>query len=120
MLATIAVFLGCFKDWTPFLGPGEVGTIMVVCADRRQTRVIMRYYLGLLKAVPMLKRQIEGVTQESITLKNRVVIEIHTASFRTTRYTIVAALLDELAFWPTLLRKSRSRGAMATSHLERD
>jgi len=42
------------------------------------------------------------LTRESISLKNRIVVEIHTASFRTTRgYTIVAALLDELAYWPT-------------------
>jgi hypothetical protein len=35
-------------------------------------------------------------------LKNRIVVEIHTASFRTTRgYSIVPALLDELAYWPT-------------------
>ena len=33
---------------------------------------------------------------------DRVVIEIRAASYRTTRgYTVVAALLDELAFWPT-------------------
>jgi hypothetical protein len=102
LLATIAVFLACFKDWRPFLGPGEVGTIMIIAADRRQARVIMRYCLGLLQSVPMLKQQIESTTQESISLKHDVMIEIHTASFRTTRgYTIVAALLDELAFWPT-------------------
>ena len=35
-------------------------------------------------------------------LTNRISIEVHTASFKTTRgYTIVAALCDELAFWPT-------------------
>src|SRR5262249_44263548 len=102
ILAVVAVFLACFKDWRPFLGPGEIGTIMVIAADRRQARVIMRYCLGLLKAVPMLKRQIERTTQEAIHLRNRVVVEVHTASFRTTRgYSIVAALLDELAYWPT-------------------
>jgi hypothetical protein len=102
LLAVIAVFLACFRDWRPYLGPGEVGTVMIVAADRRQARVIMRYALGLLKAVPMLSRQIENVTRESITLRNRVVIEVHTASFRTTRgYTIVCALLDELAYFPT-------------------
>jgi hypothetical protein len=101
VLAVIAIFLACFFDWRPFLGPGEVGTIMIVAADRRQARVIMRYCLGLLEAVPMLKRQIEGTTRESISLRNRIVVEIHTASFRTTRgYTIVAALLDEIAYWP--------------------
>jgi hypothetical protein len=50
----------------------------------------------------MLRRVVEDETQETITLKNRVSIEIHTASFRSTRgYTIVAALLDEIAYWPS-------------------
>jgi len=101
VLATIAVFLAAFKDWRPYLGPNEAGTVMICAADRRQARVIMRYCLGLLRAVPMLRQLIEGETRESIALRNRVVIEIHTASFRSTRgYTIVAALLDELAYWP--------------------
>ena len=53
---------------------------MVICADRKQARVIMRYCLGLLKAVPMLQKLIESQTRESISLRNRVVIEVHTAS----------------------------------------
>jgi len=102
VLACIATFLACFKDWRPFLGPGEVATVMVIAADRRQARVIMRYVLGLLKAVPMLRRQVENVTRESIELTHNVIIEIHTASFRSTRgYSIVAALCDEIAYWPT-------------------
>ena len=61
----------------------------------------MRYCCGLLKSVPMLRQLIEGETQESIQLRNRVCIEVHTASFRSTRgYTIVAGLLDEVSFWP--------------------
>lgn len=102
ILALIAVFLAAFRDWRPYLGPGEVGTVMIVAADRRQARVIMRYCTGLLKSVPMLKQLIEGETRELITLRNRIIIEVHTASFRTTRgYTIVAALLDELAYFQT-------------------
>jgi hypothetical protein len=55
----------------------------------------------LLKAVPMLKQQILSETQESITLRNNIQIEIHTASYRSTRgYSIVAALVDEIAFLP--------------------
>ena len=39
-------------------------------------------------------------TADSITLSNRVVIEIGTASFRTTRgYSFAAVLCDEIAFW---------------------
>ena len=101
-LALIAVFLAAFKDWRPYLGPGERGTVMVIAADRKQARVIMRYVKGLLNAVPMLKQLIEAERQESVDLTNRVAIEVHTASFRTVRgYSIVAALLDEFAFWPT-------------------
>jgi hypothetical protein len=100
VLAVIAVFLACFRDWREYLGPGERATIMIVAADRRQARVIMRYCRGLLKAVPMLARVIESETRESIDLSNQITIEVHTASFRSTRgYSIVAALLDELAFW---------------------
>jgi hypothetical protein len=102
MLALIAVFLAAFKDWRPYLGPGEVATVMVIAADRKQARVIMRYCVGLLQSVPMLARIVEGTTRETITLSNRVTIEVHTASFKTVRgYSLVAGLCDELAFWPT-------------------
>ena len=102
VLAVIAVFLACFKDWRPYLGPGEVGTIMIIARDRRQSRVIRRFIGGLLQATPMLRRTIEDESVESIRLRYNVVIEIHTASFRSTRgYTVIAALLDEIALWPT-------------------
>jgi hypothetical protein len=49
----------------------------------------------------MLRRLIEGETRESFDLSNSITIEINTASFRSTRgYTVVAALCDEIAFWP--------------------
>jgi hypothetical protein len=102
MLGLVSVFLAAFRDWTPYLGIGERGTVMVIAADRKQARVIMRYVKGLLHSVPMLKRLIEAERVESIDLANRITIETHTASFRTVRgYSIVAALLDEMAFWPT-------------------
>jgi hypothetical protein len=102
VLATIAVFLACFKDWRRYLGPGEHGTIMVVAEDRKQARAIMRFIGGLLRGAPMLRRTIVNETAESFTLRNRVQIEVHAASFRSTRgYTIIAALLDEVAIWPS-------------------
>ena len=43
---------------------------------------------------------IEEQTSETITLSNRTVIEIRTASFRSTRgYAYGAVLCDEVAFW---------------------
>ena len=98
--ALVAVFLACFKDYSGVLAPGERGTVMVIAADRKQSRVIMRYCVVLLESVPMLAALIERKRAESIDLSNRLTIEIHTCNFRTVRgYSIVAAICDEIAFW---------------------
>jgi hypothetical protein len=102
ILALVAVFLACFHDYRRYLQPGERGTIMVIAADRKQARTIMRYIGGLLRGVPMLRRLIESETRESFDLSNGISIEVGTASFKSLRgYTIVAALCDEIAFWPS-------------------
>jgi hypothetical protein len=100
ILALVAVFLAVCRDWSPYLSPGERGTIMVVATDRRQARVIYRYVHALLTGVALLRPMIQRETADAIDLDNGVTIEILTASFRTVRgYTVLAALLDELAFW---------------------
>lgn len=103
ILALIAVYLACFRDYRPYLQPGERGTVIIIAADRRQARTIFRYIRGILTNVPMLKRMIQGKPRaDAFDLSNSVSIEIGTASFRTARgYTIVAALCDEIAFWYT-------------------
>jgi hypothetical protein len=102
VLALVAVFLAAFIDWSPFLAPGERGTIIVVAADRRQARVIFRYAHALITRIPMLAALIEREAAEAIELSNGISVEIMTASFRTIRGpTVIAALLDEIAFWPS-------------------
>jgi hypothetical protein len=102
IMALIAVYLACFRDYRAILAPGEKGTVMLLAADRRQARVLMRYVTGMLDGVPMLAQLIVARTAESVTLSTGIVIEIHTSNFRAVRgYTCVAALLDEVAFWPT-------------------
>ena len=99
-LALIACYLAVFKDWRPYLGPGEIATVMVVAADRKQARAIMQFVKGLLKGSKMLASAIKHERAESIDLRNSVRIEVHSCSFRSTRgYTVVAALLDEMAIW---------------------
>ncbi len=102
VLALIAVFLACFRDYRPFLAPGERATVLVIATDRRQARVILRYVTAFLTMVPMLSRMIERETQDGFDLTNSVTIEVGTASAKTTRgYTFAAVLCDELAFWST-------------------
>ena len=102
ILALIAVFLATFYDYRRYLAPGERGTVIVIATNTKQARVIFRYIRALLTGVPMLKRMIERETADTFDLTDGVTIEVGTASFKTVRgYTIVAALCDELAFWPT-------------------
>lgn len=99
--ALVAVYLAVFRDYTPFLGPGEFATVMVIAADRRQARVCLRFIKGFLAGIDLLSKLIVRETRESVELSNRVIIEVHTASFRTVRgYTIAAVVCDEIAFWP--------------------
>jgi hypothetical protein len=98
--ALVATYLAVFRDYSAVLAPGEVGTLAIIAADRKQARTILRYVSGFLEAVPMLQATVVARTAETITLSNRVVIEVHTASWRTLRgYTLVGVVADELAFW---------------------
>jgi hypothetical protein len=102
MLAMCAVFLATFFDYRKYFAPGERGTVLIIATNGKQARVILRYVRALLTHVPMLSQLKERETTESFDLNNSTTIEVHTASFKTTRgYTIVAALCDEIAFWPT-------------------
>lgn len=100
ILSLIGLYTACFVDHSERLAPGERGVVAIVAADRRQARNILAFTMGLLRSVPALSELIEGETQDSVTLRNGITIEVYSASFRLTRGTsLVAALCDELAFW---------------------
>ena len=102
MLALCAVFISAFHQYRQYLAPGERGVVLVIASDRKQARVIFRYIRALLLGVPMLRKLVERETADAFDLNNSTSIEIMAASYRSLRgYTVIAALLDELAFWPT-------------------
>ncbi len=97
--ALLAVYEAVFNDHRAKLAPGEVATVMVIAADRKQARAVMRYLRGML-ANPMLSRLVMRDQTEGIELTNRCAIEVMTASHRSTRgYTAAAVIADEIAFW---------------------
>ncbi len=99
MSAVIACFLALFRDYRPFLSPGEIGYIMVIATDRSQARVILNYIKGILK-IPMFAACVEKDNAWEIALNNQVTIAIKTCDYRSLRgFTVVAAICDELAFW---------------------
>lgn len=81
------------------LAPGELGVVPIVAADQKQARVVM-HYVRALCALPEIKPYVHRILRDTIELKNGLNCEVHTASYRTLRgYTIIAAVLDEVAFW---------------------
>ncbi len=102
VLALVAVYLSLFRDWRPFLAPGERGVVMVVARDRSQAKVILGYIKALIQEVPALAQYIERETAEAIDLVGQISVEVHTASYRAIRgRTVVCGLCDEIAFWPS-------------------
>jgi hypothetical protein len=100
MLGMIGSYLAVFRDWSKYLSPGEKGTVRILSADRRQSRTIFGYCAAFLKALDVDTVAVERETMDTLQLANGITIEIGTADFRTVRgYTVVAALLDEAAFW---------------------
>lgn len=101
-MALVAVYLACFRSYREYLAPGERATILVIAADRKQARIIVRYVRAMLTQIPLLAKLLVAQTTESFDLANAVTIEVGTASFRSTRgYTFAAVLGDEVAFWRT-------------------
>jgi len=101
ILALLGTCLATLKDYRPYLSAGEVATVGIIAADRKQARTIFRYVRGLLASVPAMEAEVTRETDEIIEMASRrVVIEIGTASFRATRgYSYAAVLADEIAFW---------------------
>ena len=98
--ALLAVYEAAFRDHADKLAPGEVATVAVLAADRRQARAVFRYVAGLLRSNPMTERMISREDREAIELSNRACIEITTGNFRSARgYSFCAVIADEIAFW---------------------
>jgi hypothetical protein len=95
-----AVYLACFRDYMPYLSPGERAVVWLLARDRSQAGVVFRYISGLFRVSPLLEQMIEKEGAEVLDLVNRVSILVGTSSYRSVRgFTVAAALCDEIAFW---------------------
>jgi hypothetical protein len=82
------------------LRPGEQAVVMCLACDKSQAGVLFGYIRGCFETVPALQRLVVNITAESVELSNRVVIEVHTTSFRSIRgRSLLAVVFDEVAFW---------------------
>jgi hypothetical protein len=94
--ALTAVFLATFREWNLGL---EKGYIMCIANDKKQAGVVLDYVRRILQ-LPIFRSMVVNETKEEIELSNRMVIAVHTCSYRSLRgYAICACVCDELAFW---------------------
>jgi hypothetical protein len=101
IMSTIAVWMAAFEvDWREYLDPGEYAHILLLAKDTTQATVAFGYLASLFLDHPILRKMVRNDTADSLTLSNRVVIRIASASFRGLRgYAIPVLLADELGYW---------------------
>ena len=96
--AAIAVYLACFVKHA--LAPGERGTVLVIAGSMDQAATVFSYVRGFFESSPILRSEVATCSRNEMTLRNGIVIAVHTNSFRTVRgRTVVACVFDEVAFW---------------------
>jgi hypothetical protein len=82
------------------LRPGEKAVVMLLAVDRALAGVAFNYIRGYFEEVPALAKLVKHVGVDSIELRNRVVIEVHTNSYRSVRgRSLLCVICDEVAFW---------------------
>lgn len=99
-ISTLAAHTAIFKDWRPYLAPGEKAWCFVIAVDKAQAAIIKGYISGIFGGNKIFKRLVSRETQELIELTNGVNITVKTSNFRTLRgYTLAFACLEELAWY---------------------
>jgi hypothetical protein len=82
------------------LRPGEKAVVMLLAVDRAQAGVAFSYIRGYFEEVPALAKLVKHIGDDSIELRNHVVIEVHTNSYRSVRgRSLLCVICDEVAFW---------------------
>jgi len=100
--SVLAGYLTVCVDWRGVLAPGEPGVLAVFAATTRQSAVVLAYISAIFadKNRPLFNRLLANETQETIELKNNIVVEVRPASFKTSRgITCISIICDEIAFW---------------------
>jgi hypothetical protein len=95
--ALLAVYLACFRTYR--LAPGETGVVMVIAVDKTQAKVCFDFIRAFIAETPLLASLLVAETAETLTLANRVRVEVRAGDFRRVRgVTLVGCVLDEVAF----------------------
>ena len=96
--ALVAVYLAVFRDWTAHLAAGERGVISLLAADRKQASLV-ELHRGTDRLADALEDGRLAWRGVDRTLEPRGHRSSHVIVSRRSRYTLIAVIADELAFW---------------------
>jgi hypothetical protein len=86
-------------DYRDRLAPGERAVVACIATDRAQAALLFNYARACVTESPLLAAQLVAESADSLTFAHDTVLEVHTASLRSTRgRSYAAVLLDEAAF----------------------
>jgi hypothetical protein len=96
--ARIVSYEACRDHGVP---QGEDAYVLLLAPTIKQAKIAFRAIRKDLRQSPILAKRIVHETREAIKLNNGITIACHVASYSAVRgLTIVAAVCDEMAFWP--------------------
>src|SRR3984893_12200992 len=106
-IGTLAAFLAGCCDYREVLGPGERGVLPIMAANTLQAGQCYNFIRGIFTNIPRFAALVEqlggrhgGITSDTISLKNRIDIQIRPASFRTIRgITAIGIVAEECSMW---------------------
>jgi len=76
VLALVATYLACFRDWSTKLAPGGKPIVMLIAPTREQAKIDLSYIRRILEASPVLRRLVTNVTANSVELSTGVVVRL--------------------------------------------
>lgn len=99
-VGALSTYLAALCDWSDVLNRGDRGVLPFLAQSQRTAKIAFRHANAAFNDIKALKRLVENVTAETISLKNGVDLEIRPANYRSIRgITAVAAVCDEVAYW---------------------
>jgi hypothetical protein len=106
-IGTLAAYLAACIDYRSVLGPGERGVLPILACNVLQAAQCYNFIRGIFMNIPRFAALVEqlggrhgGITSDTISLKNRIDIQVRPASFRTIRgITAIGIVAEECSMW---------------------
>lgn len=97
--SALCAFLAVYRDWRPYLRPGEHAWMPLIAADRAQANVLLDLVREAFR-LPALKKYVKSDKHDEIKLKNGVIISVMTCSRSAPRGRATPFIVcDETAHW---------------------